>query len=534
MNNSSKTILRGTSIVGGLTAVSRVFGFLRDLAVASTFGASTIADIFFVAFRIPNLLRSFVAEGALTSAFVPVFSEEVEKSNEAARFGLRAVSGMLLQITILLAILGIIFSPEIIDLFGLPAEKSALGTLLLRIMFPYIIFVSLVAMFNGALNSVHVFGFNALAQIIMNIVLIAGALTAAWFDPETGITLLACSVTVSGVVQLFIFIRPLAKANLLVLPSMRSINKVTKQILLLMTPAIAGAAMYQIQVFLNSVLASYLMAGSISWLFYADRIAQLPIGIFSIALASVLLPTLSRAAASNNENAFSGQLADSLRFTSFLMIPTACGLAFLAHPIYETLFERGAFTAVDTHYTAAALTALSIGIWGVSCFSIVTRAFLARKDTVTPTIIGLITLIINISLGLILMGPAHGEGSLGDAVRSLQGILGSVFPLMNFGHVGLALASSIASILAFCVALLLVIKKNPLFSLRPFFAATLKAVIASAGMLAVLFLIDKYEMSAPVRLISCIPAGVVSYGFFSFLLKSTEIQATVKLFSRKA
>jgi putative peptidoglycan lipid II flippase len=243
-------------------------------------------------------------------------------------------------------------------------------------------------MVNSALNAKGVFGASAWAQVTMNLVLIGGGIIALFTSPETATYLLACSVLVGGVAQLISQIPACKRAALSFRPRGSLFNPAVKELLLLMLPAIVGASIYQLTIFFGTLLASLKGEGSVSWLFYADRVAQFPLGIFSIALASVLLPTLSKAAAGNDSGTFSDSLAISLRYTTFVILPMSAIIWSLALPIVQLLFERGKFTPLSSLMTSAALQALALGLWAVSFHSMVVRAFIAKKDTVTPTVIG--------------------------------------------------------------------------------------------------------------------------------------------------
>ena len=347
------------------TLLSRFFGFIRDLLVAMVFGASALADCFFIAFRIPNLLRSFVGEGALTAAFVPVFSSELHKGKDKAQKILSQVSAFLFVVTTILTILGIMFAGPIIDLIApgySVSEQAALCVLLTRIMMPYIICISFVAMLNGALNSCNVFGAAALAQVIMNLVLIVGAVVAYFFDPYTGVIVLAASVLVGGIVQIFVQLPALSKAGLRMGAELNFASPEIRTLLKLMFPALLGATVYQISQFVNTLLATLIEAGSVSWLFYADRLTQLPIGVFSIALASVLLPLLSKFSVEGDNQGFHKNLSNSLCYTSFFMIPVCGCLYYFSEPLIRLMFERGKFHEFDTIQTALAVKAYAVGI----------------------------------------------------------------------------------------------------------------------------------------------------------------------------
>ncbi len=537
----SQGILRGTAIVAALTAVSRVFGFVRDLLVARLFGSSGTADAFLVAFRIPNLLRSFLAEGALTSAFVPIFSTELSHGKERAQQALSEVTGLLLAVTTLISILGIIFSQQIVALFapGFIADtaKFELCAKLLAIMFPYIILVSIVAMLNGALNTVKVFGAAAMAQVCMNIILILGAVIA---EAYLGVAaeLLSWSVLVGGVIGVVIQIPALAKAGLVLKPSLRPFSRTSRELLKLMAPAILGAAVYQLAIFLNTLLASFLEEGSVSWLFYADRVVQLPIGIFTIALGSVILPTLSRAAASGESDLYNSSFVNSVRFSLFIVTPICFGLFTLAQPLTTLLFERGAFNANATAQTALAIKAYSIGLWAVGCQSMVVRAFIARKDTITPTVVGALTLISTFFFSLLFMGEMSSDqsGILYSILLRLRETIVLIHPTIgkiNFGHAGLALASSLSSIFGVLLLSLILAKRNSGIAWRAIFHAAMTSVAASAVMyLSLVGLMHLVTNGTRVVIIG-IPLGVVAFIVGALIFKSREITETFDLIKRR-
>jgi putative peptidoglycan lipid II flippase len=534
-------LFRGTAIVSALTLLSRIAGFGRDLLVAKLLGASIFADAFFVAFRIPNLLRSLVAEGALTSAFTPVFSTALADNRERAKATFRRVSGFLLLTTSLLTLLIIGFAPQVVELlapgFAASQEKLSLCITLTRIMAPYIACVSVIAMLNAALNTLGIFGASAWAQVTMNIVLIIGAIIAMPFDLSTATVILSISVLVGGVVQILAQIPACKRGGLPLLPSFRIISRDVADVVKLMIPATVGASVYQITIFVGTLLASLLPTGSVSWLFYADRVAQFPIGIFSIALASVLLPALANASANADTKTFHRNLSDSLRFTNFCIIPMAVGIWALALPITRLLFERGAFSYDSALKTSYALQALSVGLWASSCHSMLVRAFIARKDTITPTIIGVCSLALNLCASLLLMGPiARGEldGVFVKAMVNLQTSLLYLLPVgLSLGHVGLALASSIAAMGSLLLVATLFCFSIGNFPARSFLISTIKSSVSAIIMLNVIQL-SSGQFTAPFAACAIgIPTGVLVYFLASYLLRSQELFDAIAVLRRR-
>lgn len=534
-------LLRGTAIVSVLTLISRLLGFIRDLLIAGLLGASLFADAFFVAFRIPNLLRSFVAEGALTSAFTPVFSSALTRGTDTARTAMREVVGFLLVITTILTVLLILFAPSVIGIiapgFANDQSKFELCVTLLRIMAPYIACISLIATVNAALNSLNIYGTSAIAQVIMNIVLIVGALAAMPFSMPVAVTIISTSVIVGGIIQVVAQIPACRRNGLTLIPLWRVGSPNIGAVVKLMIPATLGASIYQITIFIGTFLASLLPSGSVSWLFYADRIAQFPIGIFSVALASVLLPALAHASARADHTTFSKSLGDSLRFTSFCVIPMACGIWALSVPIVQMLFERGAFDYTSTLKTADALRALCWGLWAASCHSMLARAFIARRDTVTPSVIGLATLSINVIVSLLLMGEITLQDTSNSLVVYLSIIqiklqnISTIHP--NLEHVGLAVASSCAAIISLILILVLFCGRIGNFPWSSFMASTIRSVIAS---LLMVFIIRTAVPVVSTPMLSCLLGtviGLITYIVVLYILQSRELRETLTVMRTK-
>jgi len=531
-------LLRGTAIVSLLTLLSRILGFFRDLLVAKLLGASLFADAFFVAFRIPNLLRSFVAEGALTSAFVPVFSATLARNKDEAFLSFRRVLGFLLLLTLPLSIAGMWFAGDVVDFlapgFSQHSEKFQLCIHLTRIMMPYIACVSVIAMINSALNALHIFGTSAWAQVTMNLVLIAGAGCAVGFEPETATYILSYSVLVGDVAQIASQLPTCLRAGLVLIPSFSILRRDVGEVIRLMVPATLGASVYQLTIFIATLLASLLPSGSVSWLFYADRVAQFPMGIFSVALASVLLPALSTASATADHDSFKRRLGDSLRYTSFLVIPMATGIWALALPFTEILFERGAFTHDSSIMTSSALRALAVGLWATSCHSMLVRAFIARKDTITPTLIGIASLLVTVLASLLLMGPIENPtGAIASWLQGAQQDLVSMSPWHTaIGHRGLAAASSVAAFASLALVLALFAARFGSFPWRAFLSSTLRAALASAAMLCAIEMGASLCSSAYAAALAGVAIGIISYTVSCWLLRSPELAESVGLAKR--
>lgn len=523
-------LLRGTAIVAILTLVSRLLGFVRELLVAILFGASAIADAYFVAFRIPNLLRSIFAEGALNGAFVPVFSDSLAQSKERALLVSRAVSTILIGSTIIISVIGIIAAPYIVSLLApgfIGTERYEICVLLTRIMFPYILFVSLVALINGALNSVNVFGASAIAQILMNMVLVIGACAAMSLEAYDAAEMLAWSVLVGGLLQVLAQLPKLNKNGLSIIPTTNIFLPEIKLIGKLFLGALLGAAVYQITIFIGTQLASLLPSGSVAALSYADRLVQLPIGVFSLALSSVLLPILSRAHATQDGDAFEKNLLGSLRYSTFLLIPLSVCIMVLSEPLVRLLFERGKFTAEDSKATAELVRFYAIGIWGVSCHSIAVRGINALKDTLTPSIIGTGILLCSTILSIFFMGRVLSTSWFGQIISTIQNTLPS--SPYSLGATGLALSSSITFSVAFLSALLVLwAKKN--FKLIPLGGTFLTSLGASGvgAFFAVSFI--PHSDSDLIHCISRVALFFVGWLITIFFSQSPEFNECGKLF----
>lgn len=413
-----------------MTLISRLVGFVRDMVIAISFGATGTTDAFFVAFRIPNLLRRMFAEGAFAQAFVPVFTEYREtKSPQALRDLTDHVAGALLLLLSLITITGILAAPLLIWLFapgfGNDPDKQALATWMLRITFPYALFISLTALAGGILNSFGKFAVPAFTPVFLNLCIIAAAL---WLAPHLSepVTALAWGVLAAGIVQLLFQIPSLQKIGLLPRPRFQWAHKGVRKIAKLMLPALFGSSVAQLNMLLNTIIASFLVSGSISWLYFSDRFVELPLALFGIALSTVILPKLSAEHATNDPTAFSRTLDWGLRLGILIALPAMLGLVLLSTPIIATLLQYQAFTEFETRMVAIALSVYAIGLPGFILVKILAPGFYARQDTATPVKIGLIAIGTNILLyGLIVIpwilfdGPApHAALALCSALAS--------------------------------------------------------------------------------------------------------------------
>ncbi|HIP69099.1 MAG TPA: murein biosynthesis integral membrane protein MurJ, partial [Chromatiales bacterium] len=349
-----------------MTMISRLLGYVRDMVIAVSFGATGATDAFFVAFRIPNMLRRMFAEGAFSQAFVPVFTEQREKGEHAEVKDLvDHVAGSLSLILAVITVVGVLAAPILILIFapGFADEpdRQQLATQMLRLTFPYVLFISLTALAAGILNSFGKFAVPAFTPVFLNLALIAAAL---WLAPrmENPVTALAWGVFIAGIVQLLFQLPALKKLGLIPRLRLNRDHPGVKKVLKLMLPALFGSSVAQINLLINTIIASFLVAGSISWLYFSDRFVELPLALFGVAIGTVILPQLSSQHSNGSSKDFSHTLDWGLRVGAIVALPAMLGLIFLAGPILATLLQYKAFTAHDTQMAAISLAAYSLGL----------------------------------------------------------------------------------------------------------------------------------------------------------------------------
>ena len=425
-------LLKSTSVVSGMTLISRVLGLVRDIVFARFFGATIVMDAFIVANRIPNMLRRFFAEGAFSQGFVPVMAQYKEKREHAeARLLVDAVAGTLGLLLFAITLAGVVAAPLLVLLVapGFVGDDGRfdLATAMLRFTFPYLLFVSLTAFAGGILNTYGRFAAPAFTPVLLNVSLIACAIWLAPRLEEPGMAL-AYGVFLAGIVQLAFQFPFLAKIHAIPRPRWRPRHEGVRRIGRLMAPAIFGSSVAQLNVLLGGVIASLLGVGKISLLYYSDRLMEFPLGLFGIALATVTLPYLSRHHANASTTEFSRTVEWSLKLVFLIAAPAAIGLVLLAEPLVATIFHGGEFTTFDVEMTALSLQAFSLGLVGFSAVKILAPAYFAREDTKTPVKVGLIALAVNFVLSVAL---AWGMTRAGYVAT----------------HAGLALAISVAALL---------------------------------------------------------------------------------------
>jgi len=389
-------LLKALATVSSMTLLSRILGFVRDFVIARAFGAGLATDAFFVAFRLPNLLRRLFAEGAFSQAFVPLLAEYRNRRGEAETKRLvDRVATALFLVVMGVTALGIAATPLLIYLtapgFAADADKFALTVELTRITFPYILFMALVALSAGILNTWSRFALPAFTPVLLNLSFIGMALLAApYFDPP--VMALAWAVMIGGALQLALQLPALRSIGMLPRFDFAPGDEGVRRVLKLMAPAVLGVSVSQISLLINTVFASFLPSGSVSWLYYADRLMEFPAGLLGAALGTILLPSLSKSHASEQPEEFSALLDWGLRLTLLLTLPAALALAILAVPLLSTLFQYGAFSANDVMQTRSALVAYSIGLAGLILVKVLAPGFYARQDIRTPVKIALVTL----------------------------------------------------------------------------------------------------------------------------------------------
>ncbi|HEX4871764.1 MAG TPA: murein biosynthesis integral membrane protein MurJ [Nevskiaceae bacterium] len=400
----SRALLQSTGIVSLMTLLSRVLGFVRDVLFATAFGAGAGMDAFLVALKIPNFGRRLFAEGAFSQAFVPVFTEvRTQQGRLAARELLAVVSGTLAGVLAVLTLIGCLAAPALLWLFapGFADEpdKQQLGAELLRWTFPYLMFISLVSLAGGVLNSYGRFAVPAATPVILNLCLISTA-----FIDAGSVRLLAYAVFLAGVLQLLAQLPALAQLGLLVRPRWAWRDSRVRRIVQLMVPILFGSSVAQISLLLDTVLASFLVTGSVSWLYYADRLMEFPLGIFTLAVATVILPVLSAQHADADPAAFRRTLDWGLRLLLLIGLPAALALLLLAKPLVITLFQYRAFGVNDVEMTAWALMAYAFGFLGFSLVKVLVPGYYARQETRRPVRFGILSLLVGMGLSLVLVG----------------------------------------------------------------------------------------------------------------------------------
>ncbi len=512
-------VVRAAGVVCGATIVSRLLGLVRDAVLAFLFGASPAADAFFVAFRIPNLMRQLFGEGALTASFVPVYTDVKEKQGEQeARKFSNSLFAILFIVLVIIALAGVLLAPWIVRGIAWGFEPGSdifnLTVLLTRWMFPYMIFICMAALGMGMLNANDHFLTPALAPALLNISIICFALFFAQ-NIETPILAVAWGVLVGGILQVMIQYPPMKFKNILPAPVVPVMSPEVRRMMVLMGPAALGVAVYQVNILIDTLIASFLPQGSITYLWYGNRMMQFPLGVFGIALATAALPTLSRQIAEGRRDDFSNTVSFSLTMTAFIGIPSALGLIAIKEPVMATLFARGAFSAGDVAGSASALHYYVIGLPFFIGIKILGRAFFALENTRIPFAAAAVALVANTIFNLLLMGP--------------------------MGHAGLALGTSLASLLNFAVlAVFFTRKVGSTWSREGLIPEVMRSGMAAIVMfLATSWVATQVEwmqistFERVMWLLGCVGIGIVVYSFTAMIIGSKNLKTEVNHITRK-
>lgn len=507
-------VVSAVGAIGLATLVSRILGYVRDMVVAHAFGAGPVTDAFFVAFRIPNLLRRLLAEGALSTAIIPVFSETLARGGPES-FGrtARAVAGAALVALCAVSALGIVLAPWIVAVMapGWTADTGlfALAVRLTRVMFPYLVLVGLAALAMGALNAHHRFFTAALGPAVLNVGMIAAVLLlAAHVTPP--VLSLAVGVLVGGAGQLLVQLPELRRLGVPLRPSGEWRHPAVAEIGHRLWPAVFALAAVQITVVVNTLLASLLPSGTVSYLYYADRVMEFPLGVFGIALATAALPSMSALAARGQTEALRVTLRFALRLSAFIAVPATVGLVVLGEPIVRVLFQRGEFRAAEALYTTQALAGYAVGLPAFSATRIAAQTFYALGDTRTPVAVGFASVVVNVALALALMWPLQ--------------------------HVGLALASSLSSYTNL-LGLYWLLRRR----LGPLGGVELLLSLGRTGGASLALLLWCLAVSEPLTgagrgagwTLAALAGGVVVYGGAAAVLRAPELRSLLGMLKRR-
>ncbi|MFC5697924.1 murein biosynthesis integral membrane protein MurJ [Pseudomonas sp. GCM10022186] len=490
-------LLKSLAAVSSITMLSRVLGFVRDTIVARFFGAGMATDAFFVAFKLPNLLRRIFAEGAFSQAFVPILAEyKTQQGEEATRTFIAYVSGLLTLALALVTLVGILAAPWVVWVtapgFADTPEKFALTTDLLRVTFPYIFLISLSSLAGAILNTWNRYSVPAFVPTLLNVSMIVFSLfLIPYFDPP--IMALGWAVLAGGLAQLLYQLPSLKRIGMLVLPRLDLRDTGVWRVLKQMGPAIFGVSVGQISLIINTIFASFLAAGSVSWMYYADRLMELPSGVLGVALGTILLPSLAKTYANDDRHAYSHLLDWGLRLCFLLVLPCTLALALLAEPLTVALFQYGKFTANDALMTQRALIAYAVGLLGIILVKVLAPGFYARQNIRTPVKIAIFTLVVTQLMNLAF-----------------------VFPLR---HAGLALAISLAACMN-AGLLYWQLRKQQLFQPEPGWGKflcklVLAVLVMCAVLLGVMHLLPAWDLGGMaerlLRLGVLVGAGVIAY-----------------------
>jgi putative peptidoglycan lipid II flippase len=518
VKRENRKVAKAAGQISLATTASRVLGFIRDILLAKIFGASGFTDAFFIAYRIPNLFRELFAEGSMSAAFVPVFTETLSfEGEERAKRLASAVLAFLVIVLSAITVSGVLAAPWVVSViapgFLDEPEKFSLTVKLTRIMFPFLFFISLAALAKGILNSMKSFFVPALAPVCLNLSIITSALfvAPAWPVPLAAV---AMAVSVGGALQIAVQVPDLYRRGFIVRPVINFAHPGLRKILRLMLPAVAGMGVAQINIFVSTIFVSYLSGGAATYLYYAMRFVHLPIGIFGVAMATAVLPSLSEYAARKDMESLRETYSFALRVLFFITLPAMAGLIVFAEPIIDVLLRRGEFSTVAVKETAYALVFYSVGLWAFVGARVAASTFYSLQDTKTPVKIAALSVIVNILFSLMLMGPMR--------------------------HAGLAFANSIAAAANFLILFYLLRRRLGRLDGRNILASFGRTVFASVIMAVFGLVVMRLVFPSGAELLKrasalavVIASCVVIYILISAVIKSRELGYLREVIRRK-
>jgi putative peptidoglycan lipid II flippase len=516
--SEKRDIARAAGLVGGLTVISRITGLIRDIVVGYLFGAGTSADAFFVAYRIPNLLRRLVAEGAATAAFIPVFTGYLASGPraEADRVA-RVLFTMMALVLALITFVGIVFADPITTLFA-PGFAAVPGKLeltvsLTRLVFPYIFCVGMVAAAMGVLNALRDFWAPAMSPVVMNIVMIVATFLLA---PWLGIYSLAAAVILGGIAQMISQVPALRRLEIPLAPSWEPGHPAVARVGALMLPTVVGSAVYQINVVVSTMFASLLPAGSVAFLWYAERLFEFPLGVFAVALSTAALPSFATLA-KRDLVAFRDTVGFALRLVNLIALPAAVGLALTAEPLTSVLFVRGQFTPEHAAQTAVAVRYYAVGLWSVASVRVLVPAFYALEDTRTPVITAAAAFATNLIFVVLLIGPLPSppDSAVGQWLAGATHAIG----IADLRHGGLALSTSLAATVNLVLLAVLLARRAGGFAWGPWLRSIGRTLLGSLTMVPVVLAITSR--------VAWFDHGVTLWTRVVWLIAAVSVGATV-------
>jgi putative peptidoglycan lipid II flippase len=499
LSHKRQSLLRSTSLVSMMTFFSRIMGFARDMIIAHFFGAQAGMDAFIIAFKIPNFMRRLFAEGAFSQAFVPVLAEYQKTRNaDEVRLFLARIAGTLSVALTLFTLIGVFLAPFIVIIFapgfGEDSARYMLATEMLRLTSPYLMLVSLTAMAGAILNTYGYFGVPAFTPVLLNIAMI---LAAVYLSPHFSVPIvaLAWGVLIAGIAQLLFQIPFLYQRNLLVRPRFTFHDPGVKRVLKLMVPALFGVSIAQINLLVDTIFASFLKVGSVSWLFYTDRLTDFPLGVFGVAIATVILPHLSRQHTDNSSLLYSRALDWGLRLLLLIGLPSGLGLALFAMPLVASCFGYGEFSVNDVIQTQKSLFTLGLGVPAFMLVKVLASGFYARQNIKTPVKVGALAMVINTLLCFLFIGP--------------------------MAHAGLTLASAIAGYIN-CAILFFLLWRRGIYQPAAKWGRFLLQVLFANGVMSIYLIVYSGEVTQwlgmPVVTRLCVLLGHVFVAFLIYVL----------------